>query len=221
MFSTAISQLNTNFKQLFETCLLSSDIEKVDTLLANQTEAIFPAAEHLLRAFSFFDVEKTKVVILGQDPYHGVNEEGVPEADGLAFSVPNGTKMPPSLRNIFKEVGTRQCTDLSDWAEQGVLLINTAWTVVQNKPLSHEKIWKGIFIKFFKAFAAKCEGVVFLLWGKKAQEYMTCINTRLNRVYMHTHPSPLSRQPFQGCDHFNKANDYLQQQNKSQIVWNK
>ena len=212
MFALSIESLSTNFKQIFYEALTKDEILKVDQLLSESEQRIFPPPDTILRAFNFFDIEDTKIVIIGQDPYHN---EG--EADGLCFSVPKGTAIPPSLRNVFSEVGNRTNTDLSDWAQQGVLLINTSWTVVKNKPLSHEKIWKPIFNKVFKHMVSKMTGVCFLLWGKKAEDYKVMINSRTNRYYTHTHPSPLSRAPFKGCGHFIKANDYLVSVRKTPI----
>jgi len=221
MFSTCINNLKTNFKQAFIEALTSAEIQKIDEQLQQSTQPIYPAPENILRAFDMFNIEDTKVVIIGQDPYHGPGE-----ADGLCFSVPSDKKCPPSLRNVFSEINKdlpvefhRTSTDLSDWARQGVLLINTAFTVEHNKPLSHDHIWKNAFKKLFKHISKKMKNVCFLLWGKKAEDYMEFINTQHNRVHIHTHPSPLSRAPFKGCCHFTRANDYLKMVGRKPIDW--
>jgi uracil-DNA glycosylase len=181
--------------------------------------SIFPPQEHIFRAFSFFNMNDLKVVIIGQDPYHTKTL-----ADGLCFSVPNGSKMPPSLRNIFKELERsynvkRTDTDLSDWAKQGVLLINTAFTVEENKPGSHAKHWKNFTRELLTHIGQNSEHVIYMLWGNHAQSYEDCINVSRNMILKHTHPSPLSRKPFVGNNHFVLCNEYLIHNSKECIKW--
>jgi uracil-DNA glycosylase len=181
-------------------------------------ETTLPKNEDIFKAFTFFKEEDLKVVILGQDVYQN---EGL--ANGLCFSVPNGYKIPPSLRNIFKELERtygikRTDTDLSDWARQGVLLLNTALTVKMNISGSHTKQWKNFtrdLIKYIGSF----EHIVFILWGNHAQSFIEYIDIDKNLVLTHTHPSPLSRKPFMGNNHFQLCNDYLEKTHKYSIKW--
>lgn len=180
---------------------------------------ILPPKEHVFAAFQSFDMKDLKVCILGQDPY--INKG---EAHGLAFSVPVGVKLPPSLRNVFKEMersyGTwRTSSDLSDWSCQGVLLLNTALTVREGNSGSHAKIWKPFTEMLMRRIGSESQGVVFMLWGNHAQSYRDCIDESKNLVLTHTHPSPLSRRPFVGCEHFEKCNEYLSKQHKKTIQW--
>lgn len=179
---------------------------------------IYPPCEDLFAAFRATSLANTKVVILGMDPY--INPD---EAHGLAFSVKNG-KMTPSLRNIFKELdrsyGTmRTNTDLTDWAQQGVLLLNTALTVRQGASGSHTKFWANFSIKLMWWLGDNSQGRVFILWGNHAKQFESHINKKNNLVLTWTHPSPLSRKPFVGCDHFVKCNEYLSNLCKTPINW--
>jgi uracil-DNA glycosylase len=170
-----------------------------------------------------FPLEDLKVVILGQDPYH---KKG--EANGLCFSVPSGMKIPPSLRNVFKELdksfggggggGVRKNPDLSDWARQGVLLLNTGLTVREHSPGSHAGVWKD-FTRAVVEYAGSFGGVVFMLWGAHAQSFEDCIDAERNLVLKHSHPSPLSRKPFVGCGHFERCNEYLLEKRGACIRW--
>jgi len=180
---------------------------------------IFPSEADRFAAFKHFPKQDLRVVILGQDPYIHAGE-----ANGLAFSVPNGCKMPPSLRNVFKELERaygvkRTATDLADWATQGVLLLNTALTVQEGLSGSHAKIWSSFMHHFMKRLGEESTGVVFMLWGNHAQSYRHLINESVNMVLTWSHPSPLSRKTFVGCDHFETANCYLQAQGKKRITW--
>jgi len=194
-----------------------------------QRSDTLPPKDNIFKAFTFFEPKDLKVVIIGQDPYQNKNL-----ANGLCFSVPlsgstkvplsGSTKVPPSLRNIFKELercyGTyRNDTDLSDWATNGVLLLNTALTVKENEPGSHTRLWKNFTTDLIKYISQNTKHVVYMLWGNHAQSYQKFINENENLILEHTHPSPLSRKPFVGNDHFRLANEYLQQHNKEQIIW--
>jgi len=186
-----------------------------------QTE-VYPAYRSIFEAFRLCSPDKVRVVILGQDPYHG---EG--EAHGLAFSVPNGVKIPPSLRNIFKEI-KEECGasfsgngDLSSWAEQGVLLLNSSLTVRANKAGSHRFIgWEVFTDHVVSMLSIGRRGLVFMLWGSHARAKGSLIDGSHHLVMTAPHPSPLSAyQGFFGCGHFKKANEYLAEQGLLPISW--
>ncbi len=182
---------------------------------------VMPPRRDIFRAFEMFPLDELKVVILGQDPYHRKGE-----ANGLCFSVPEGMKIPPSLRNVFKELERggdgglvrRTNPDLSDWARQGVLLLNTALTVREGGAGSHARVWKD-FTRAVMEYIGDLDGVVFMLWGAHAQSFEDCIDAQKNLVLKHSHPSPLSRKPFVGCGHFVRCNEYLLQKRRASIRW--
>jgi uracil-DNA glycosylase len=183
---------------------------------------IYPPENLIFDAFNHFDIEDLKVVLIGQDPYIHKNE-----AMGLCFSVPNGTKCPPSLRNVFKELEqeysiTRTQTDLRDWADQGVLLLNKALTVREGTSMSHMKIWRTFIDEVLQYVASRCHNVVYMLWGRTAQEVVKYIDQNNNLVLMSIHPSPLAQtrgESFVGNNHFKLCNEYLQKHKKKEIVW--
>ncbi len=181
------------------------------------------------RALHLTPPDAVKVVILGQDPYHG-EDHGIPQAHGLAFSVPPGVRPPPSLRNIFKEIGADfgaptvrsypyGCLD--DWARQGVLLLNAVLTVERNRPGSHAKRgWEHCTDTLIQRLAACREEIVFMLWGAYAQAKRALIDSSGHRVLEAAHPSPLSAaRGFFGCRHFIRANEYLARTNRAAIDW--
>jgi len=185
--------------------------------------AIFPSDERVYRALALTPFDEVKVVILGQDPYHGQGQ-----ADGLAFSVPAGVKIPPSLRNIFKEMArdTGQqpetfSTDLSRWAHQGVLLLNTVLTVEEGKAASHRNLgWQAITDAVVQALSDTREGVVFMLWGGYARSKKSLIDGAKHLILEAPHPSPLSaHRGFIGCGHFTEANRFLESKRKDPITW--
>lgn len=184
--------------------------------------SFYPKPENIFRCLTYFEYAHTKVVVLGQDPYHGPGQ-----AMGLAFSVPPGERVPPSLANIKKEVFTStecfsQCKDgsLIPWAEQGVLLLNTSLTVQPGSAGSHAKLgWNTLTDLIIKEVSRK-KGVVFMLWGRNAQEKKKLIDEKCNLVLQAAHPSPLSaHRGFFGCNHFRIANEYLIRKNEKPIVW--
>jgi uracil-DNA glycosylase len=186
-------------------------------------ENIFPSQSDVFNAFCYQDLQETKVVILGQDPYHGENQ-----AHGLAFSVQANIKIPPSLVNIYKELDsefphfnkpTHGC--LTTWAEQGVLLLNTVLTVKQAQAHSHAKLgWETFTDAVISTLNEKNNGCVFLLWGTHAQKKGKNINTEKHLVLNGPHPSPLSAyRGFFGCQHFSKANTWLASKKIQQINW--
>lgn len=181
----------------------------------------FPRQQDLFKAFEWCDPKKLKCVILGQDPYHGRGE-----AHGLSFSVPVGVKAPPSLRNIFKELyqdtgETRLLTDLTDWAEQGVLLLNTHLTVRENQPLSHHHIgWEWFTDQVILWVASNDPQVIFVLWGNEAKKKKQLLEKKGNPIIESSHPSPLgAHKGFIGSRPFSAINAILQQQGKSPIIW--
>ena len=186
---------------------------------------IFPAEKDIFNAFCYTPLDKVRVVIVGQDPYHG---EG--QAHGLSFSVSKDIKPPPSLKNIYKEIhqdlglSTFNHGCLTDWAKQGVLLLNATLTVRERMPKSHYKMgWEAFTDRAIDIIANRKEPAVFLLWGKSAQE--KCQKLLGNKKSHHlvltaAHPSFYSMQNFFGCKHFSKTNEFLKKNNKTPIDWN-
>ena len=184
-------------------------------------KTIYPPGSQIFRAFDLTPLPSVKVVILGQDPYHGPGQ-----AMGLSFSVPDGVPAPPSLRNIFREIsddlGIQMSgrPNLEKWARQGVLLLNTALTVLAGSPASHSRIgWQEFTDAVIRTVSERCDGVVFLLWGRFAQGKAALIDSSKHMVLMAAHPSPLAGGAFFGCRHFSKTNDYLISRGKSPIDW--
>jgi uracil-DNA glycosylase len=183
---------------------------------------IYPQEGDIFNAFKYTHLERVKVVILGQDPYHG---EG--QAHGLAFSVGSGVKIPPSLVNIFKELSRDISIDmptsgcLQSWAKQGVLLLNTTLSVEEGKAGSHQgKGWEQFTDKAISVVSEQCLGVVFMLWGAAAKKKVTLINASKHLILLAPHPSPLSvYRGYYGCNHFSKANAYLAKNQKITISW--
>ncbi|MBR5594901.1 MAG: uracil-DNA glycosylase [Alistipes sp.] len=186
------------------------------------TSQVFPAGRNIFRAFDKCPFDNVKVVIIGQDPYHGDGQ-----ANGLCFSVNDGVPFPPSLKNIFKEVhddvGTPIPTsgELDRWAEQGVLLLNSVLTVKAHNAASHAGHgWEIFTDAVVRAIAERKEGVVYMLWGSYAQRKGAIANPQKNLILHSVHPSPLSSyRGFFGCKHFSKANEYLKSIGKEEIKW--
>jgi uracil-DNA glycosylase len=184
---------------------------------------IYPPGNQIFAAFNHTPFEKVKVVILGQDPYHGPGQ-----AHGLCFSVPQGIMPPPSLVNIFKELKTDleipvpKHGNLTKWAQQGVLLLNATLTVRANQAGSHQKKgWETFTDRVIEVVSEKGKNIVFLLWGNYAQQKSVLINANNHLVLKSVHPSPLSAsRGFFGCRHFSKTNDYLIKNNINPIDWN-
>ena len=182
---------------------------------------VFPPGSQIFRAFELTPVQQVKVVILGQDPYHGPGQ-----AHGLSFSVPEGVQAPPSLKNIFKEIetdlGIRMSgyPNLENWARQGVLLLNAVLTVRCAEAASHSKIgWQEFTDAVIRYISDNCEGVVFMLWGNFARTKSELIDHSRHCVLEAAHPSPLARGAFFGCRHFSKANEYLTSIGRTPIDW--
>ena len=186
------------------------------------SEVVYPPKNEVFRAFQLTPYSETKVVILGQDPYHGPHQ-----ANGLSFSVEEGTKFPPSLRNIFNElVEDIKCEypssgDLSSWAKQGVLLLNTTLTVKESQPMSHTGMgWERFTDVVLSEINKKSTPVVFILWGKHAQSKKKLIDQSKHFVIESAHPSPLSaRRGFVGSHPFSKTNTFLISKGLTPINW--
>jgi len=187
-----------------------------------QGKTIYPPGPLIFNAFNTTPFEQVKVVLLGQDPYHGYGQ-----AHGLSFSVPDGVTPPPSLINIFKELHNDiglpipKTGNLTKWAKQGVLLLNAVLTVRANEAASHAKIgWMEFTNAVISKISEEKEGVVFLLWGKFAQEKQGLIDETKHHVLKAAHPSPFSADKgFFGCKHFSKTNEYLVKQRLAPIDW--
>lgn len=184
-----------------------------------KTKTIYPAAKDLFNAFKLTDFKDIKVVILGQDPYHGEKE-----AMGLSFSVRKGVRTPPSLNNIFKELKDdlgieRTETDLSDWTSQGIFLLNTVLTVEKDKANSHKDIGWEIFTDYvIKQINDRLDDIVFILWGRQARDKKSIITNKTDYVIESAHPSPLSAyNGFFGSKPFSKTNNFLREHNKKEI----
>jgi uracil-DNA glycosylase len=184
-------------------------------------QTIFPAGDHIFNAMNTTHFENVRVVLLGQDPYHGAGQ-----AHGLSFSVRNSIKLPPSLQNIYKELVREYGTcprggDLTPWAEQGVLLLNATLTVRENMAGSHQnKGWEDFTDAIIRAVNDKHDHVVFLLWGSYAQKKGAFIDRARHLVLTAPHPSPLSaHRGFIGCGHFKQTNDYLTAHHRAPINW--
>ncbi len=185
-------------------------------------KTIYPPGPLIFNAFNTTPFDKVKVVVIGQDPYHGPGQ-----AHGLSFSVPSGIAQPPSLVNIFKElkqdIGIQIPShgNLTHWAEQGVMLLNASLTVRANEPMSHSKIgWAEFTDSVIKKISSHKKNIVFLLWGKFAQEKQMLIDADKHLILKAAHPSPFSANVgFFGCKHFSKTNEYLAKHGIAQIDW--
>jgi uracil-DNA glycosylase len=196
---------------------LQQEIEK-----EYNTQTVFPQKENIYKAFDLTPLDNVKVVIIGQDPYHGKGQ-----AEGLSFSVQKGIKHPPSLKNIFKELKADTGNEIPEngslqkWAEQGVFLLNTTLTVREKSPASHAKIgWQMFTDHVIQYINEQTEHVVFILWGAHAQKKETLINKQKHCVIKSAHPSPFSaHKGFFGSKPFSNANHYLEKHHKKPITW--
>ncbi|MGH2279660.1 uracil-DNA glycosylase [Aliarcobacter sp. ERUVET-7] len=188
-----------------------------------ETTTVFPEKQNIFKAFSLTKLDNLKVVILGQDPYHGFGQ-----AQGLAFSTPANIKNPPSMQNILKEIqsdlGKKSICedgDLTPWAKQGVLLLNTILTVEEAKPKSHHNLgWEVFTDNIIKYISDNCEDTIFILWGSPAISKRKLIDTKKHHILTAPHPSPLSSyRGFFGCKHFSQTNNILKSLNKEAIIW--
>jgi uracil-DNA glycosylase len=224
-----MSKIEPNIEESWK-CVLEEDFNSpyfndLKEFLVNERQTgqiIFPPGKKIFSAFENTPFEKVKVVILGQDPYHG---EG--QAHGLSFSVLNNQSLPPSLQNIFKELNSDlnipipSHGNLEKWAKQGVLLLNATLTVRANQPGSHQKKgWENFTDSVIRQLSAKRSGIVFLLWGKFAQAKEVLIDTTKHFILKAPHPSPFSAYSgFFGCKHFSRTNEILTREGQSPIDW--
>lgn len=209
------------WREILKDELKSPYFTNITKILQNETATIYPPKELIFHAFNLTPFDNVKVVILGQDPYHQPNQ-----AMGLSFSVPKGEKIPPSLANIFKElhndlgIKPPKFGDLSEWARQGVFLLNATLSVQKAKPNSHAKIgWQIFSDAVIKALNKGRENLVFMLWGNYAKAKSPLIDANKHLILSAAHPSPLARGAFFGCSHFSLANKYLTKHGKTPIIW--
>lgn len=223
MYLDLISYLDPSWQELLKDELNSQNFANIIKFLNSQTATIYPPKELIFNAFNLCKPSDLKVIIIGQDPYHNAGE-----AMGLAFSTPNNIKTPPSLKNIFKElfddldcdIFTSRSSDLTSWAKQGVLLLNTALTVEQNRPASHSKIgWQIFTAGVIRVINAKFDHCVFMLWGNHAKNLASLIDSNHHMILKAAHPSPLARGAFFGSRHFSQCNAYLLSHGKALIDW--
>ncbi len=210
-----LNALNEEFTKPYFTDLKSFLVDE------RKQHAIFPPAKRIFAAFDFTPFDKVKVVILGQDPYHGDGQ-----ANGLCFSVADGIRKPPSLVNIFKELKEDegceipQTGNLEPWAQQGVFLLNATLTVRANTAGSHQnKGWELFTDAVIKTLSDKKENLVFLLWGNYAKAKTVLIDANKHLVLTAAHPSPLARGAFFGSKHFSKTNEFLRTKRLGEINW--
>lgn len=216
--------ITKNWFELLKNEFNSKEFKELQTFLNNEyaTYKIYPEAKNVFNALNLVKYDDVKVVIIGQDPYHQPHQ-----AHGLCFSVLEGTKLPPSLQNIFKEIedetGKKPNTNgnLTSWAKQGVLLLNSVLTVRESCPNSHKnKGWELITSKIIKLLSERKDPVIFLLWGANAIQLGKDIDRSRHYVLTCAHPSPLSAyNGFFGCGHFNKTNKILRKLGKKEIEW--
>ena len=181
----------------------------------------------MFRIFNLVPINKVRVVLLAQDPYYQITQSGIPQAMGMSFSVPKGVEVPPSLKNIYKvlsetvtDFNIPKHGDLTCWAVQGIFLLNACLTVREGTPDSHKKVWAGFIKKVINAILDNNKNVIFLLWGKNAQEMKKHIGNRAT-ILETSHPSPLGfYKGFNKCNHFNEVNKILVEKDQTPINWN-
>ena len=219
MFKIPENSWNTILNKLLKKYDIENKLIEQNEKFNSELE-IYPKKELIFNAFSFFEITNLKVVIIGQDPY--INEN---QAMGLCFSVPEGTKLPPSLKNVYKCINNT-CNiemdinngNLTKWAEQGILLLNKTLTVFEKVSNSHKKIWKGFAEDLIQYISNNSEGIIFVLWGNDAKKLKKYIN-ETHYILENTHPSPLARKSFIDCNHFTEVNNILKKMNKNEINW--
>lgn len=211
------------WSEVFHEITSQHDFQEMHDFLEKEytTQVVYPDRENIYQAFDLTPFEDIKVVILGQDPYHGPNQ-----AHGLAFSVQPNAKFPPSLRNMYKELEAdigccRVSPHLQDWAREGVLLLNTVLTVRQGEAHSHRNIgWEVFTDAVIKTISEQLNNVVFILWGKPAQQKIKLIDQTKHHIIKSSHPSPLSaHRGFLGSKPYSKTNEYLQAHNITPVNW--
>ncbi len=218
-------EIEASWKKVLSSVVAEKWFEKLRDFVRKEylSKTIYPQPKNLFAAFNKTPFEKVSVVILGQDPYHGTGQ-----AHGLCFSVPQGVPLPPSLRNIFKEISAdigieKDYTNgnLDGWAEQGVLLLNAVLTVEKDKAASHAgQGWELFTDEVIKKISSEKEHCVFILWGTYARKKKELIDSSKHLVLESAHPSPLSaHNGFFGNKHFSQTNTYLKNHSKKEIVW--
>lgn len=206
--SILLNNINTNWKDI----LINIEYTYINDYLnkcIDDNLVIYPYIDDIFKCFTYFNFEETRIVLLGQDPY--IKKD---QAMGLCFSVKNEIKTPPSLKNMFNELYNdmnieRINSDLTDWAEQKILLLNTALTVIDGKSNSHKKIWEKFTNQVIKIISEKCDNIIFILLGNDAKNKKKLINIDKHYIIESGHPSPLSVRHFYKCKCFSKCNDYL------------
>jgi uracil-DNA glycosylase len=218
-------KIEKSWKKVLEPYFETDSFKQLTDFVRNEylTKTVYPTPKNVFNAFNSTPFDKVKVVIIGQDPYHNPGQ-----AHGLCFSVQPGVTPPPSLKNIYKELDSdlnikKDFTngDLTDWAKQGVLLINSVLTVRKNEAGSHaNKGWEDFTNEVIKQLSDKKENLVFLLWGNYAKQKGKIIDKNKHLILEAAHPSPFSaHNGFFGCKHFSKTNTYLKKHNKKEIDW--
>jgi len=218
-------QIESGWKELLDDEFQQPYFTAIKQFLLKEREqgiTVYPPGPLIFNAFNLTPFDQLKVVLLGQDPYHGKGQ-----AHGLCFSVPDGIALPPSLQNIFKElhddlgIPVSKSGNLVRWAQQGVMLLNALLTVRANQPASHHNIgWETFTDAVIRRISEEKTGVVFLLWGKFAQEKQSLIDLNKHHVLKAAHPSPYSASNgFFGCRHFSRTNELLELQKKQPVDW--
>lgn len=212
------------------------EVQELLTILLEKTNGeikMFPYPGLVFNAFNLTPLDKVRVVILGQDPYHGVHNNSIPQAMGLSFSIPVGVKVPSSLENIYKNLkkfnhikNIPTHGNLQNWAEQGCLMINTSLTVQKGHANSHTDYWKDFSDALIKYISDKCDKLIFILWGRPALSKLNLIDTTKHQISASSHPSGLScnnklgqYKSFNDTDHFDVINKFLQKEYKETIIW--
>jgi len=225
-----LQYINTDWKEIITKILNSEKLGSIEEKLSEEYQnfeglsEIYPKKELIFNAFNYFNFKDLKVVIIGQDPYHQPNQ-----ANGLCFSVNDNIKIPPSLKNIFKEIYSNYNLELPNLtngnleylAKQGVLLLNNTLTVRQSSPNSHLQIWKGFSNEIINYILQNNENIVFLLWGNNAKKILKNKDIKNNYILEANHPSPLSANKggWFGNQHFTKTNEILEKCKKEKITW--
>jgi uracil-DNA glycosylase len=222
--NTVTLNMNNDWKEILNEELVKDYFLDLNKFIDSEydSKTIFPPKDLVFSALNSCSFDKVKVVILGQDPYHDLDQ-----AIGLSFAVKSGMRLPPSLKNIFKEIESDlgieplQDGDLSRYAKQGVLLLNSTLTVEAHRPASHkDKGWERFTDEIIKALSSKRENVVFILWGNFAKEKAVLIDTSRHLIIQSPHPSPFSaRKGFFGSKPFSKANEYLKKRGLGEVDW--
>jgi len=217
--------INNDWEIILKDEFRKKSFKGLTKFLANERKyfTVFPSEDKVFTAFKLSSFSKTRIIIIGQDPYHGKEQ-----AHGLSFSVANGKKIPPSLHNIFKELQSdlqipiAQNGNLESWGNQGVLLLNAILTVREKEAGSHQNLgWEDFTDAVISKLSSEKNGLIFLLWGAFAQNKSSLINAKKHHILKTTHPSPLSAyKGFLGCKHFSKTNEILIKNNRKPINWN-